>query len=77
MPEWFGASHLPRYGGSGKSYVARELGRLLGLPVTHMDAVYFDDQWNSLPMERFEAAQRELVAAAYSKDDARCCEFCF
>ena len=49
-------------GGSGKSYVARELGRLLDLPVTHMDAVYFDDQWNPLPMERFEAVQRELVA---------------
>lgn len=49
--------------GSGKSYVARELGRLLDLPVTHMDAVYFDNQWNPLPMERFEAVQRELVAA--------------
>ena len=50
-------------GGSGKSYVARQLGRLLDLPVVHMDAVYFDDQWNPLPMERFEAVQRELVAA--------------
>jgi len=50
-------------GGSGKSYVARELGRLLNLPVTHMDAIYFDNQWNPLPMERFEAVQRELVVA--------------
>jgi uridine kinase len=37
-------------GGSGKSYVARQLGRLLDLPVVHMDTVYFDDQWNPLPM---------------------------
>jgi adenylate kinase family enzyme len=50
-------------GGSGKSYVARELGRLLDLPVTHLDAVHFDERWNPLPVERFEAAQRELVAA--------------
>lgn len=50
-------------GGSGKSYLARQLGRLLGAPVTHLDAVYFDDEWNPLPMEKFEALQRELVAA--------------
>lgn len=50
-------------GGSGKSYVARELGRLLDAPVTHLDAVYYDDEWNPLPMEKFEALQRELVAA--------------
>ncbi|MEA2535424.1 MAG: hypothetical protein QOJ93_3235 [Actinomycetota bacterium] len=36
--------------------------RLLNLPVTPQDAVYFDDHWNPLPMERFEAVQRELVA---------------
>ncbi|WP_344856248.1 topology modulation protein [Planomonospora alba] len=50
-------------GGSGKSYVARELGRLLDAPVTHLDAVFFDDDWNPLPQDKFEAAQRELVAA--------------
>jgi len=50
-------------GGSGKSYVARQLGQLLGLPVVHMDAVYFDDLWNPLSMDRFEAGQRKLVAA--------------
>ncbi|MEV7971191.1 topology modulation protein [Sphaerisporangium sp. NPDC088356] len=50
-------------GGSGKSHVARELGRLLGAPVTHLDAVYYDDAWNPLPPEKFEAAQRGLVTA--------------
>ncbi|GAA1273008.1 topology modulation protein [Planotetraspora silvatica] len=50
-------------GGSGKSYVARELGRLLGAPVTHLDGIFFDDEWNSLPPGKFEAAQREVVAA--------------
>jgi adenylate kinase family enzyme len=50
-------------GGSGKSYLARELARLIEAPVTHLDAEYFDDQWNPLPMEKFEARQRDLVAA--------------
>jgi adenylate kinase family enzyme len=49
-------------GGSGKSYLARELGRLIEAPVTHLDAEYFDDEWNPQPMEKFEARQRELVA---------------
>ncbi|WP_345563222.1 topology modulation protein [Nonomuraea rosea] len=50
--------------GSGKSYVARELGRLLEAPVTHLDATYYDDDWNPLPQREFAAAQRELVAGA-------------
>lgn len=49
--------------GSGKSYLARELGRLLRVPVIHLDSVFYDDEWNALPSEEFEAAQRELVAA--------------
>lgn len=49
--------------GSGKSYVSRELSRLLNASLTHLDAVYYDDAWNPLPMETFEAWQRELVAA--------------
>jgi adenylate kinase family enzyme len=50
-------------GGSGKSFLARELGRLLNTPVTHLDAIYFDDEWNPLQMDKFEARQRDLVAA--------------
>jgi hypothetical protein len=48
--------------GSGKSYVAREIGRLTGAPVTHLDAIYYDDEWNTAPMDGFADTQRELVA---------------
>ncbi|MFD2080114.1 hypothetical protein SAMN05421678_10553 [Actinopolymorpha cephalotaxi] len=48
-------------GGSGKSHVARQLGQLLGAPVTHLDVVFYDEAWNRLPTEEFEAAQRDLV----------------
>jgi len=50
-------------GGSGKSYVARELGRRLGAPVTHLDAVYYDADWNERPKDEFAELQRDLVAA--------------
>lgn len=49
-------------GGSGKSYLARELGRLIDAPVTHLDAVFYDDEWNALGNEAFAKAQSELVA---------------
>lgn len=48
--------------GSGKSYVSRTLGRIIDAPVTHLDAVFYDDAWNELPMDAFAAAQRDLVA---------------
>ncbi|WP_326797276.1 topology modulation protein [Streptomyces sp. NBC_01808] len=51
-------------GGSGKSHVARELGRILDAPVTHLDAAFYDDEWNALPMDKFAELQRELVAQA-------------
>jgi hypothetical protein len=53
-----------RLAGSSKSYLAREFGRLIEAPVTHLDAEYLDDEWNPLPMEKFEARQRDLVASA-------------
>lgn len=49
-------------GGSGKSHVARELGRILHAPVTALDAAFYDDEWNALPMDKFAALQRKLVA---------------
>jgi adenylate kinase family enzyme len=50
-------------GGSGKSTVARRLGQLLDLPVTHLDAIYYDSDWNPLPQEDFAARQNELIAS--------------
>ena len=49
-------------GGSGKSHVARALGDVLDAPVTHLDAAFYDDEWNALPMDKFAELQRELVA---------------
>lgn len=50
-------------GGSGKTVLARRLGAAYGLPVTHLDALYYDRDWRPRPAAGFAAAQRELVAA--------------
>jgi adenylate kinase family enzyme len=49
-------------GGSGKSTIARQLGAALGLPVTHLDAIFYDQDWNPLPQKEFTASQEKLVA---------------
>lgn len=48
-------------GGSGKTYVSRALGKMLDVPVTHLDAVYYDQDWHPLPGEEFAARQRDMV----------------
>lgn len=48
-------------GGSGKSLLARQLAANLDLPLTHLDAVYYDQDWNPLPQEEFAARQEKLV----------------
>jgi adenylate kinase family enzyme len=50
-------------GGSGKTLLARRLGALLDIDVTHLDALYYDDEWTPAPAEKFALAQRQLVAA--------------
>ncbi|MGI5152334.1 hypothetical protein ACQEVC_39180 [Plantactinospora sp. CA-294935] len=50
-------------GGSGKSTVARRLARILDAPLTHLDAIYYDEQWNPLPQDEFAAQQEKLVAS--------------
>ncbi|NUW41992.1 topology modulation protein [Nonomuraea rhodomycinica] len=49
-------------GGSGKTTVGRQLAALIGAPVTHLDAVYYDAGWNPLAAEEFAALQEKLVA---------------
>jgi adenylate kinase family enzyme len=49
-------------GGSGKTHLARRLATRLDLPLTHLDAEYYDDAWQPCPPEAFAARQRRLVA---------------
>lgn len=50
-------------GGSGKTYLANQLGTLLDLPVTHLDAHYYDTGWSPRCTEEFAAVQHDRVAA--------------
>ncbi|WP_406276890.1 hypothetical protein OH799_06940 [Nocardia sp. NBC_00881] len=50
-------------GGSGKTYLACQLAALLDLPLTHLDVIFYDHSWNSLPQKDFADRQRQLVAA--------------
>jgi adenylate kinase family enzyme len=48
--------------GSGKSTLARHLSDRLGLPVTHMDTLYFDPGWVIKPADEFRAALTRVAA---------------
>jgi len=50
-------------GGAGKSHLARQLGAALGITPVHLDALYYDKDWNPLPGSEFAALQRDLVTA--------------
>ncbi|MBF6173615.1 topology modulation protein [Nocardia blacklockiae] len=50
-------------GGSGKTWLATQLADLLGLPLTHLDNVFYDTDWNPLPRDEFARRQRDLVTA--------------
>ncbi len=50
-------------GGSGKSRLARVLGARLGITPVHLDALYYDKDWQPLDQETFASLQHELVAA--------------
>nr|MDT0656681.1 topology modulation protein [Micromonospora sp. DSM 115978] len=49
-------------GGSGKSTVAGQLAQILGAPLTHLDAIFYDERWNRLPRQEFAVKQEKLVA---------------
>jgi adenylate kinase family enzyme len=51
-------------GGSGKTYLSNLLARVLDLPLTHLDAVYYDSDWQPLAADVFAARQRSLVASS-------------
>ena len=48
-------------GGSGKTVVANRLADRLGLPVAHLDALYYDSEWRPVDAEEFAARLRTAV----------------
>jgi adenylate kinase family enzyme len=49
-------------GGAGKSTLARELGRRLGIPVVHLDRHFWRPGWTPTPRDEWRAVQAELLA---------------
>ena len=49
-------------GGAGKSTLARQLGQKLGLPVVHLDKLFWKPSWISLTQEEFDIVHREAIA---------------
>lgn len=49
-------------GGSGKTVLSRRLGAALGLPVTHLDALFYDGSWRPADSVEFADRQRAVVA---------------
>ena len=48
-------------GGSGKSTLARKLGELAGLPVVHLDQIFWKPGWVSISQEEFDVLHREAI----------------
>jgi adenylate kinase family enzyme len=49
-------------GGSGKSVFARKLAEQTGLPLFHMDALFWKGNWQAVPEAEYIEAQRKLLA---------------
>ena len=48
--------------GSGKTTLAVELGQRTGLPVIHLDRLYWGPDWTPTPDDAWEAVNREVAA---------------
>jgi len=50
-------------GGAGKTSLAMDLGKKLGIPVHHLDAIFWRPGWKPMERREFEAAQHDLIGA--------------
>lgn len=48
-------------GGSGKSTLARQLGEITGLPVVHLDKLFWRPGWEHISREEFDRLHREAL----------------
>lgn len=52
-------------GGSGKSTLAKQLSRTLGIPVYHLDTLFWKPNWQAVPRAEQQQIQTDLI----SRDD--------
>ena len=50
-------------GGAGKSTLARQLGQITGLPVVHLDKLFWRPDWQSVSRAEFDRLHREAISA--------------